>query len=97
MPKLSETISRVSRAVPRTAKTMTLEGKQSFKTFFCKCCRGEFLVAEAYLQSKSRRKHSDDFRPFCVPCWIEHNGKTYETLQKEKDFSDATLGDFLKK
>ena len=95
MPKLSETISRVSRAVPKTAKVMTLTGKEAHKTFECKCCLGTFLVGEAYLKDRSKRKNDDDTRDICVPCWIEHNGKTFDTLKREKERSDSSLGDFL--
>jgi hypothetical protein len=95
MKKLSETTARVSRAIPKNAKTATLFGKQALRTFKCKCCLKKRLVGEAYMKDKSKRKHADDDRKICVPCFIEHNGKTFYAVKKQKEKSDSSLDDFL--
>lgn len=83
MPKLSETIGRVSREVPMESKIMTLFGKETYLKFRCKTCHGMFLYSEAYMNSASRRRNGSDIREYCAPCWSKHNGKTYESLHKD--------------
>jgi hypothetical protein len=93
MLKLSDTIARVSRSVATHPKLMTLAGKETHAKFTCKTCLGSFLLAEAYVKDKSKSKNSSDIRPYCVTCWIEHNGKTYDALKKEP--STSSLSEFL--
>lgn len=75
MRKLTNIIGRVSREVPRDAKHMTLDGTEEYTKFKCCVCEDMFLVGEAYLQSRKRRKNSNDIRPFCATCYIDTNGK----------------------
>jgi hypothetical protein len=75
MKKLNNIIGRVSREVPRDATHMTLDGHEEYTKFKCVGCEEMFLVGEAYLQSKKRRKNDNDIRPFCAICYIDTNGK----------------------
>jgi hypothetical protein len=93
MPKLSEVIPRVSRNVVADPKLMTLDGKETLATFICKTCLKTHLLGEAYVPSKRKSKHSSDIRPYCVYCWIDHNGKTHAALKKEP--STSSLEEFI--
>lgn len=75
MKRLTQIIGRVSRAVPRDAKHMTLDGVEEYTKFKCVCCGDTFLIGEAYLKSNKKRKNANDIRPFCAPCYIATNGK----------------------
>lgn len=75
MKRLTNIIGRVSRAVPRDAKHMTLDGVEEYTKFKCVCCGDMFLIGEAYLKSQKSRKNPNDIRPFCATCYIDTNGK----------------------
>jgi len=75
MKRLKNIIGRVSRAVPRDAKHMTLDGVEEYTKFKCVVCGDMHLVGEAYLKSSTSRKNDNDIRPFCAICYIETNGK----------------------
>lgn len=75
MRRLKDIIGRISREVPRDATHMTIYGHEEHTKFKCVKCGDMFLVGEAYLQSKKRRKNDNDIRPFCAPCYIDTNGK----------------------
>jgi hypothetical protein len=75
MKKLEKIIGRVSREVPRDATHMTLFGHEEYTKFKCVQCNEMFLLGEAYLQSKQRRKNVNDIRPFCAVCYMKTNGK----------------------
>jgi hypothetical protein len=75
MKKLNKIIGRMSREVPRDATHMTLYGYEEHTKFKCVVCGDMFLLGEAYLQSKKRRKNDNDIRPFCAFCYMESNGK----------------------
>lgn len=83
MPKLSGLVARLSRAVPDESKHMTLYGNMEYTTFTCKVCKKKGYVAEAYKESKSKRKHSNQIRPFHATCWNATNGKTRREEDKE--------------
>ena len=75
MKKISDIIGRVSREVPEQSSHMTLFGHEEYTKFKCINCNDTFLLSEAYLKSKSTRKHNNDIRPFCAVCYIKTNGK----------------------
>ena len=75
MPSLKNIVARLNRRIPKDAKHMTLDGHQAYTKFKCVECENMFYVGEAYTQSKTRRKHENHIRPFCVPCYNKTNGK----------------------
>jgi len=92
MPSLKKVIGRLERSIPKDAKHMTLDGRQAYTKFRCVECENMFYVGEAFLQSKSRRKHANDIRPFCVPCYNVTNGKRGRSKEHK---STASLDKFF--
>ena len=90
MRKRSNTISRLTRKVAENTFTQTIFGKRERTTFKCKCCYKKLLIAEAYLESKSKRKHNNQIRKICVFCWDLTKGRV-----KKKEKSDASLLEFF--
>jgi hypothetical protein len=101
MIKLQNLTARLHRETPKEHMHMTLFGKQQLKTFTCVVCGSQGFFSEAYMQSKHRRKHDYDIRPYHAECYIKTNGKFKETPSKlHKIIADdneprATLERFL--
>lgn len=69
---------------------MTVYGTQELTTFTCVVCKQKGYLSEAYLESRSKRKHHSDVRPFHASCYNETNGK----VPRPKETS-ATLIEFI--
>jgi hypothetical protein len=92
MPKLKDLDAKLWRESPDTYKHMTLFGHQELTKFTCKVCDEVGYLAEAYKESKTKRKHGSHMRPYHARCYIETNGKHTKTNEK----STASLFEFLK-
>lgn len=90
MTKLKNLDARLFRAIPDSHKHMTVYGTQELTRFKCVVCGEMGFLSEAYLQSKSKRKHDSDVRPYHASCYIETNGKV-----RKVEKSTATLFDFI--
>lgn len=74
-PKLQYLDARLSRAVAPDVKHTNIYGQTEYSKFICENCIKSGYLAEAYLQSKSKRKHENDIRPYHASCWNESNGR----------------------
>lgn len=92
MPKLKDLDAKLWRESPDSYKHMTVYGKTEFTTVKCKVCGEDVYLAEAYKESKSKRKHGSHMRPYHAKCYISTNGK----YLPEKEESTASLFEFLK-
>lgn len=90
MPKLKNLVARLYRDVPANHKHMTVYGNQEYTTFICLICKKPGFLSEAYLQSKSKRKHNSHVRPYHASCYNETNGKV-----RKEEKSTATVFDFI--
>jgi hypothetical protein len=92
MAKLKDLDAKLWRASPETYKHMTVFGHQELTKFTCKVCGEDGYLAEAYIESKTKRKHDSHIRPYHARCYIDTNGKHVKPLEK----STASLFEFLK-
>jgi hypothetical protein len=90
MTKLKNLDARLFRNIPDSHRHMTVYGNQEFTTFTCVVCKEKGYLSEAYLKSKSARKHGSDIRPYHASCYNETNGKV-----RKKEKSTASLFDFI--
>jgi hypothetical protein len=90
MVSLKTLQARLSRKVPDSHKHMTVYGTQELTTFTCVVCMQKGYLSEAYLESKTKRKHNSHVRPFHASCYLETNGK----VPRKKEPS-ATLLNFI--
>jgi hypothetical protein len=92
MAKLKNLDAKLWRESPDSYKHMTVYGHQEFTKFTCKVCGKDAYLAEAYKESRTKRKHGSHMRPYHAHCYIDTNGKYKKTLEK----STASLFEFLK-
>jgi len=92
MAKLKDLDAKLWRESPDSYKHMTVYGHQELTKFTCKVCGEVGYLAEAYKESKTKRKHDSHMRPYHASCYIETNGKH----KKVKEPSTASLFEFLK-
>lgn len=75
MTKLTDLDARLYRATPEEYKHMTIYGHMEMTKFTCAVCKKEGYLSEAYLTSKTKRKHASDVRPYHASCYNETNGR----------------------
>ena len=92
MPKLKNLDAKLWRESPDTYKHMTVFGHQELSKVKCKVCGDDVYLAEAYKESKTKRKHNSHMRPYHAHCYIGTNGKYKKPLEP----STASLFEFLK-
>jgi len=91
MTKLKNLVARLSRKVTEDSKHTTVFGETVYTTFTCKVCKEPGYLSEAYLKSKSQRKHCNDIREYHASCWNISNGK----VKKNPDKSTGSLLSFF--
>ncbi len=92
MVKLKNLDARLHRAIPDSHKHMTVYGTQEFTRFICVVCKEPGFLSEAYLESKSKRKHDSDVRPYHASCYNETNGRV---RRKSESQPAVSLSDFF--
>jgi RNase P subunit RPR2 len=65
----------VWREVPKEKIVNTVFLTKDVKTKFCPKCKKYHPVVDFYIESKSKRKHSDQLRNMCVDCWDIYFGR----------------------
>jgi hypothetical protein len=86
MTKLTDLDARLFRAVPKEHKHMTVYGTMEMTKFICVVCKEPGYLSEAYLESKTKRKHDSDVRPYHASCYSETNGRV-----RKKSESDPAM------
>ena len=90
MTILKKLEGRLYRKVPVEHKHMTVYGYHELTKFTCAICKKEGYLSEAYLESKSKRKHESDVRPYHASCYNATNGR----ISRKEDI-EATLEFFI--
>jgi hypothetical protein len=92
MARLKDLDAKLWRESPDSYKHMTVYGHQEMTKIKCKVCKEDVYLAEAYKESKPKRKHNSHMRPYHASCYVETNGKFKLPLEK----STSSLFEFLK-
>lgn len=91
---------RVNRKVLPSIELYTLDvesGKPIKKMVWCSYHRRMEWIADFYLESEPKSKHSNDVRTMCIEGWDKTEGKLYsdEVIKRPKPEVTATLMEFL--
>jgi hypothetical protein len=85
---------RVFRKVLPTVELYTTDvstGKKIKKMVFCSYHKRYEWIADFYIESESKAKHSNDIRSMCIEAW----DITHGALPKEDKQQTATLFEFI--
>ena len=91
---------RVFREVLPAEELYTInveEGRTIKKMVWCEFHRRWEWIADFYLESKARAKHSNDVRNMCIEGWDITEGKIYsgQVIKRPKPEQTATLLNFI--
>ena len=81
----------VTRKIAEDLTTTTIFGTNEVVKIRCVTCKELKLKSEFYLESKNRRKYSNQVRKQCVICWDKHKGY----MGVEKSNSGNTISMFI--
>ena len=70
-----DSVAVISRELPRNLTVRTVFGDIEVNTKKCNTCHVTRPVSAFYLKSKSTRRHPDDTREQCIPCWDLNKGR----------------------